>query len=277
VNKISSIEKHLTTEFEKKLFAASVSYLSKLDDPLRLNSFSYSMRELYEHILSRLSPRDQIINCTWFKPENERNDPTRKQQLKYAVQKGLEDDYVENNLNVSIDEFWPSIRKMHNSLSQYTHVDEITFDTSEKDCDNFSNKVLNSLLEILDLISSTRDEILDNLYDDVSEVLIQTCAYRAMGGIDILSNNSYVEDVQIENYEITSIDSEEIYFEGVGTASVSLNYNDGEDGTEISLDFPFKFTCLSSVLDPVAIQLTEGDIEIDISSWSEDEFEDNYE
>jgi hypothetical protein len=40
------IELYLTTEFEKKLFSASVAYLESKDDPLRINSFAYSLREL---------------------------------------------------------------------------------------------------------------------------------------------------------------------------------------------------------------------------------------
>jgi Predicted pPIWI-associating nuclease len=270
MDKILSIEKYLTTEFEQRLFRASVSYLSKLDDPLRFNSFAYSMREIYRHVLARLSPEEQIIKCGWFKPETDNKKSTRKQKLKYAVQGGLDDDYVMDELCIDIDEFWRTISKSQDLLSKYTHVNEDTFDISNESCDEFSDKVLNSLMEIFQLISNTKNDIFLQLQEHIDEELLSNFAYTAMEGIDILSNNSYVEELGIEEYQVLKIDSTNIYLTGEGTVYVSLNYGGNADEVELNTNFPFKLCCSSSVLEPTNIQITEKDISIDISGWYDD-------
>ncbi|MFT5814363.1 MAG: hypothetical protein ACI9VT_002124 [Psychroserpens sp.] len=63
------IESYLTTVFEKKIFSASVAYLENKNDPLRINSFAYSLRELIRNIFERRAPEDHIKNCSWFKGE----------------------------------------------------------------------------------------------------------------------------------------------------------------------------------------------------------------
>lgn len=271
MNKADAIKLYLKTEFEESLFNASIAYLNHVNDPLRFNSFSYSMREIYRHVLARLSPEEEIINCSWFKPETDNGKSTRKQKLKYAVQGGLGDDYVIDELGIDIDEFWKPIGKSQDLLSKYTHINENTFNISSEDCEKNSDEVLCSLLSIFTLISGTREEIYSRIYEHINEELISNFAYTAMEGIDILSNNSYVEDFEIGDYKILDINSMTIYIEAMGIANVSLNYGSGEDETELNTDFPFNLTCSSSVENPDDIELVSDDINIDISNWHEDD------
>ena len=271
MNKADMIKNYLKTEFETSLFNASIAYLDRANDPLRFNSFSYSMREIYRHVLARLSSEEEITDCSWFKPETDNGKSTRKQKLKYAVQGGLDDSYVKEELDIDIDEFWKPIGKSQDLLSKYTHINEKTFNISSEDCKKNSNEVLISLLKIFTLISDTREEIFSRIHDCINEDLISNFAYTAMEGIDILSNNSYVESFEIEDYEILDIDSTTIYIEAVGIANVSLNYGSGEDETELNTDFPFKLTCSSSVEKPEDIELTSDNIDIDISNWNKDD------
>jgi hypothetical protein len=270
MNKTVDIERYLNTEFEQSLFKASVSYLYRLDDPLRFNSFAYSMREIYRHVLARLSPEEEIIECLWFESETDNGKSTRKQKLKYAVQGGLDDIYVMEELSINIDEFWRSIKNSQDLLSKYTHVNENTFNISNEECNKNSDEVLSSLLGIFILISNTKEKIFYQIREHIDEELLSNFAYTAMEGIDILSNNSYIESFEIEDYEILDIDSTTIYITANGTANVSLNYGSGEDEAELNTDFPFKLSCSSPVVNPTEIQLTSENIDVDTSSWSDD-------
>lgn len=270
MNQAASIEHYLDTDFEQSLFKASVAYLSQLDDPLRFNSFAYSMREVYRHVLARFSPEKEITDCSWFESETDNGKSTRKQKLKYAVQGGLDDNYVTEELSINIDEFWKSIKNSQDLLSKYTHVNENTFNISNEECKKNSDEVLNSLLGIFMLISNTKEKIFSQIREHIDEELLSSFAYTAMESIDILSNNSYIESFEIEDYEILDIDSTTIYVTASGSANVSLNYGSGEDEAELNTNFPFKLSCSSPVVNPTEIQLTSENIDVDTSSWSND-------
>jgi len=270
---ILDIEKYLETEFEKALFKASVSYLCSENDPLRFNSFAYSMRELYRHILSRLSPEEEIVKCKWFKiQDSNEGKSTRRQKLIYAIQGGLADKYVKDELGIEIDEFWSGISKSQDLLSKYTHVNENTFNILDEECSKFSSEILSSLGTIFALISEAKAEIVLMLYQHISNELINTFISNTISDIDILSTHTYVEEVDIEECEIIKIDSTNIYFSGHGNVHISLNYGSNKDEpTELQDEFPFDFKFLSPTHKPELIQITPEDISIDTSSWFGDD------
>ncbi len=89
----NKIEKYLKTDFEKSLFGASLNYIkNRQEDPLRFNSFAYSMRELLRHLLDRFAPKENVKKCDqWFSqdPNAREGDVTRKQRLQYSIFGGL--------------------------------------------------------------------------------------------------------------------------------------------------------------------------------------------
>jgi len=265
----NSVEKYLVTGFEKCLFKASVSYLSNSDDPLRFNSFAYSMRELYRHVLSRLSPEDQVINCDWFNIKDSNDGKsTRKQKLMYAIQGGLANAYIIDELGIKVDDFWLKIRDSQELLSKYTHVNEDTFDILSEDCDKFSVQILESLWTIFKSISDTRHEIIHQLHHQISHEMIDIFVSNTMSEIDILSTHSCIDFVDIKEYEITDIDSKKIYFTVSGIVHVTLNYGSSRDEiTELQDEFPFDVNFFSPVNNPKLIHINPEEVLIDTSSW----------
>ena len=274
----SKIENYLKSNFEMSLFRASLKNLTHKDNPLRFNNFSCSMRELYRHVLNRLSPDDQVKKCDWFKPILDENGnpkkPTRRQKIIYSIRGGLNDEYTKDKLKIVIDKLLSEILESYDLLSKYTHVNEATFNISDEEVNEFSSNVLNCLLEIFSLISDTRHVIFSQLHQHVSNELTSTIISETRSEIDILSQDSYIEGVEIYGFEVLGIDSENIYFAGNGNISASLNYGKGDDATEIVDDFDFDFQCFSSVHIPTAILISSESISIDNSDWFEDEDED---
>ena len=78
------IESYLETEFERKLFSASTTYLENDSDPLRINSFAYSLRELIRNVFERRAPEEKVKSCTWFEKETGNGKPSRKQRYIYS-------------------------------------------------------------------------------------------------------------------------------------------------------------------------------------------------
>jgi hypothetical protein len=265
------IEPYLVTDFEKKLFSASVAYLDNEDDPLRINSFAYSLRELIRNVFERRAPEDKVKPCTWFKDETGNGKPSRKQRYIYSIQGGLSHNFVKVELGMDVFKPWRNIKETIDSLSKFTHVNEATFDMSHEECEKLSGEALEIFLSIFNMIEKTRNELRCALAAHIGNELMSTFVTNSMSDIDILSNQSYVEHSEVMGYELIDIDNLELTFRGEGIAHVSQNYGKGDDACEINAEYPFGFTGSSSVAKPYDVTTPPESISIDVSSWFEDE------
>lgn len=261
------IESYLTTDFEKKLFSASVAYLANTDDPLRINSFAYSLRELIRNIFEARAPEEKVTSCSWFKKETDNGKPSRKQRYIYCVQGGLSHKFVKEDLGMDVLEPWKEIKETIDSLSKFTHVNDSTFDITDAECDKLSKEALGILLSIFDMVESTRSELHSELSSHIDTELMSTFISNSMPDIDILSHQSYVEHSEVTDYELVHIDNLELTFRGEGNAHVSQNYGKGDDACEINEEYPFTFTGSSSVTKPYDLSIPPDSISIDTSSW----------
>lgn len=266
---ITEIEDYLGNAFEKKLFLASVNYLSNKADPLRANSFCYSLREVFRHVFDRVAPNANILNCSWFKVETTTGLPSRRQKYIYAVQGGLAPEFVEKELGVDILEPWKQIKDSIDTLSKYTHVGHKTFDIKDEEVDKIASEALDSLLTIFYMTSDTRNELHHSLEGHLDRELMNTFFMNSMSDIDVLSQGSYVEQCSIDNYAISDIDDYQLVFEGDGTVDVSLNYGKRDDACEINENFPFSFEGYSHVDKPFNVSIEADAVTIDTRSWYE--------
>jgi hypothetical protein len=265
------IESYLTTDFEKKLFSASVAYLENKNDPLRINSFACSLRELIRNIFERRAPEVKVKSCSWFKVETDNGKPSRKQRYIYCVQGGLDHKFVKEELGMDVLEPWKEIKGTIGSLSKFTHVNDSTFDITDPECEKLSEEALGILLSIFNMVEDTRSELHNELSSHIDSELMSTFVSNSMADIDILSHSSYVEHSEVTNYELVDIDNRELTFKGEGNAHVSQNYGKGEDACEINEEYPFEFTGSSSVTKPYDLSIPSECISIDVSSWFGDE------
>lgn len=261
------IESYLDTDFEKKLFLASVAYLKNENDPLRLNSFAYSLRELIRNVFEHRAPEEKLKTCTWFKQETDNGKPSRRQRYIYSVQGGLSQNFVKDELGIDVLEPWKEIKKTIDSLSKFTHVTDETFDIPNKECERRSEEALDILLSIFNMIEDIRNALQHELASHIGNELMSTFVSNSMPDIDVLSNQSYVEHSEVTKYELIEIDNLELTFRGEGSAYVSQNYGKGDDACEINEEYPFEFTGSSTVTKPYDLSIPPECISIDVNSW----------
>jgi hypothetical protein len=265
------IESYLTTVFEKKFFSASVAYLENKNDPLRINSFAYSLRELIRNIFERRAPEYNIKSCSWFKVETNNGKPSRKQRYIYCVQGGLDHTFVKEKLRIDVLGPWKEIKETIDSLSKFTHVNDSTFDITDAECENLSKEAFSILLSIFIMVEDTRSELHHELSSHIDSELMSTFVSNSMPDIDILSHSSYIEHSEVTDYKLVDIDNRELIFKGKGNVYVSQNYGEGEDACEINEEYPFEFTGSSNVTNPYNLSIPPECISIDVSSWFGDE------
>lgn len=264
---IKRLRDFLETDFERELFAASVAYIEKTDDPLRFNSFCASIRELSRHIFERLAPDAEVKECTWFTPESSNGSPTRKQRILYAIKGGLSETFVEEELFIDFTDEIKEIIDNINLLSKFTHVSEKTFNIPQEKCLSLSEDVLSSLLSIFQSVEQLRSEVKSSLHNYIDDALQDVFVLEVFSELDILSSQTIPDMSELESFEITNITSKKIIITGDGYINVSLNYGKGEDYTELHDSFPYIFKCYSEVTNPKKIVINRHEVEVDTSSW----------
>ena len=100
--RVKALGLKLGDKFSAVAVDGALRALKDLDNPLRVNFFSTAMRILYEHTMDRLSPRDEVVKTSWFKPETEDGKPTRGQRIKFAIHGGLSEEFVNVNERLTL-------------------------------------------------------------------------------------------------------------------------------------------------------------------------------
>lgn len=272
---------HLDNGFEKQLFLASLKNLSDKGNPVRFNNFAYCMREIIGLILSKYSDDADIKQCKWYeKPDD--TEVTRLQRVIYSICGGMDRNYVkevilaieEDDENI-FDETLKIFSKKFNELNKYTHVrSDNTFNISNDLCEKLSIEVIKLTSDIVSLIDDCRYEIRSHVYEQIHNAVTDESIRTTLEGLDILSTHGYVNYVDINEYEVSSITSKYIVIQGDGKAHCTLEWGSGSDfrngnGSTREEEFPLHFKAHISLDNLNDITIFEGDIDIDNSSWFE--------
>ena len=135
------LKSQLGTDFERDVFDACLLSLQQSNNPLRLNNFATGLRELSRIVLGRLAPDQRVQNCAWYQPATNQNGQTaitRGQRIAYAVQGGLDDSFVRDELGIDIDQMRKTFVKVLDQLSKFTHLGSGTFGVSGLALDNIT-------------------------------------------------------------------------------------------------------------------------------------------
>ncbi|MCC5912457.1 MAG: hypothetical protein JJT76_18725 [Clostridiaceae bacterium] len=115
---IKSISSKLHDGFESKLFETSLKELEDINSPIRINTFSLSLRELIRHILARLAPDEKVLRSKWYENLTDKeHGVTRQQRMLYAIKGGLLDEFIINELNLDLNKVTKKLKKVIDNLS----------------------------------------------------------------------------------------------------------------------------------------------------------------
>ena len=227
---IKNIHSLIETDFERSLADAAFSQLEDNDNKLRLNNFAYSLRELSRHILHRLAPDDMVKSTCWFKPTDKKNPDaiTRSQRMKYAIQRGLSDEFLYAALKLNFEEQINVLKNSIDTLSKYTHINEKSFDCPESEVDKISKEVIEAFTEFAKGINECRSAIVDALEDSINEELVSKLFGEVINDIDWLASHYEIEDYTISSIKLEYFSNDFCEFEVVGSVTARLQY--GSDG-----------------------------------------------
>ncbi|EKT4481573.1 TPA: hypothetical protein U8214_000695 [Pseudomonas putida] len=271
-NRITQLVKD--SDFELKLYEAAVRNLRDTENRLRFNNFAYAMRELSRHFLKRLAPDDQVVKCSWYKNvTGEVGKLARSERASFAVHGGLAEKFVREKLHIDLKSMNKRLKDTIDALSKYTHIEEDVFNLSPADIDRLAAETTETFAEFFETIKRCRDEIASELNEAIGTAAFQEIVMNAVPGMDELSTHQFVDDIYIEDAEVTAIDCKTVYLEVSGTLYVELQYGSGSDirkgeGTTIDDSFPFacKMTCPTSDPSEKSLEL-QGRLEANFDSF----------
>lgn len=262
------IRPHLKGAFEHRLFDAALHSLADQAHPLRFNNFAYSIRELVRHVLARLAPDDLVRRCPWVRPEGQKPEQvTRRQRGSYAIHGGLQPQYVVDTLDIELNEPLQVLVGALNTLSKHTHIEPDTFDLEAAQVTRLSDETLAALAELFATTQACRDAVCRALWDHIGRQLVERTLAETIVDIDILATHHMVEGIDLGEVEICTIDHALVHFRATGTLECELQWGSGDDGATLGESFPFECKLSSPVTAPEQVQIQEGSLRVDTSSW----------
>lgn len=219
------------TTFEKDLLNAVFQNLNDKTNTLRYNNFAYSLRELSRHFLKRLAPDEQVLKCSWYKNEiqNKDNGITRRQRIVYAIQGGLSDAYLRDELNLSFNDKITEILKSISSLSKFTHINKDTFNINGEVLINMVNDTSNKFLSLFKLITACNNSLIKKIEERIAEKIDEHTVNECIEEIDELSTHHNIEFSNIDRMSICMINSSEIKLKIEGYLHVRQQWGSNRD------------------------------------------------
>jgi hypothetical protein len=259
----------LETEFEQKLFVASLRNYASHGNPLRFHNFAFSMRELVLHVLKRKSPVKKIKKVSWYERESENHEVTRRQQLKYCAQSNISDEYLGQDILEHLDERVSEFLDEFRFFNKYTHITEKYFEACPKKFFEDARQVIRIASDSLSQLDDLERIVIDALEEKVHDSVVTTAVGAIPDSLSIIANHVFVDYSEVEEIECTSIDHEYIYVTARGTVHVTQEYGPKDDLCTMNESYPFSLDMKSHVENPDDFQIETEELDVDTSSWYE--------
>lgn len=266
-NRILAFQKYLETDFEKKLFEAAINNLLDIHNPLRFNNFSYAMRELVDHILKRLAPDEYVKKCIWYTPPDSEREVVRSQRIKYAIQKGLSDNFVYQELGINVSAIQRNIKQIIRELNKYTHVSQDTFDVNPVEQLQKLSSFLEAILKMFEIIENIETNIINTIIEHIEKEVIDEILNN-YSKFKEYATHAYWGDYDIGEINLVDINYEELQINVSGTVEPEFQIGSDSDirkgnGMVFTKIIPFACTLVSEITNPYELQIIDFDIQLD--------------
>jgi len=245
---------------------------------IRLNNFSYVLRELLYRILEREAPHKEVSKSPWFKSmiKWDKTKATREQQMQYMMLDKFPNDFVNQILKIDVKAVAEYLNGILNSMNAYTHISPKTTNYSDKDIESKVGNVCALFTDLFGLIRKIQNKIYDGVAKRIDRELLETMYMETFDEVDILSTHSTIEEYSIQDLTIERITDRDLKCDVQGFVTVRLQYGSNydirnDDGYVTDMTFPFNssFTCTLTEEGIENYVIEQDSIDFDTSSFYE--------
>ncbi len=248
--------------------------LADNDNPLRLNFFSTGMRILFEHLMDTLSPEDQVVKTTWFKSERQDGKPTRGQRVLFAIQGGLSETFVRDELKVDLPPLRTRLLTAFAELSKHVHGSENTILRNRSEQDVVAERTVADMGAFLDALRECRDAVLKPISEALDSAAVDALLSDSMLEVDELASHFSVDELYVDDVAVSAIGADKITYRVTGSVEVTLQWGSNSDvergdGAESAQSFPFDCEFQVPLDDPWDLKHAKLSYGVDVSKWHE--------
>jgi hypothetical protein len=260
----------------QKLLTGALRVIQDSGNPVRHHLFCAAFRSLFENLLHDLAPDDNIKQCSWFRVETGYGTVSRRQRAVYATQGGLSDNYVKTVLGFDPRHLHKRVTQAIDDLSKYTHVREESLIEDDGEIAAFVQGSLEALESLFAAIEECRRRVVDALEEHIDLNVVDALVSDTLEEVDILATHYWLDDSQIDEVRVSSIDNEDIRFGVRGQLTVVLQWGSDSDyrndfGARATATFPFDCVLSSPTCEPESLTIDPRSINIDTAAWWEDD------
>jgi hypothetical protein len=272
---VTALEDLAIDQFSRKVIRAASGVLSDHANPLRFNFFCVAMRILFEHATGKLSPDDLVRQCSWFKP-NDTGRPTRAQRVQYAIQGGLTDVFVAENLDVDAASLRKPLILAVDELSKQVHGRESSL-LEDLGAQNAAiENIIDAMGAFLSAYHDCRKAVIDPIRDELDDAAVDALISDTILAVDELASHHSVDEVYIDDIEVHEIGPSTVKYRAVGSVAVTLQWGSNSDvrngnGAELAEQFPIHCDIEIPLDDPWNLDLAATTYEVDTSDWFDHE------
>ena len=271
-DRVRQLGSHDADSFSALVIQGALHALSDKDNPLRFTFFAAAMRILFEHLMDELAPRDDVRACDWFRPETDDARPTRRQRIKFAIQGGLANRIVEEELRFESEPLKSALLSAIDRLSRHVHVreDTVVTDRAEQDC--LALSTVEAMEEFLATAQHCRNAVLAPIADALDRPAVHALVSETIQALDELASHHSIGLIDVGEIEVARLGHQTVTYRVIGSIDVDLQWGSGSDlrrgdGAELSESFPFSCELTLPICQPWDLSLARTECDVDTREW----------
>jgi hypothetical protein len=270
--RVDALKLKTDDEFSGLAIDGALRALADKENPLRLNFFSTGMRILFEHLMNTLAPEDEVVKASWFKPERDDGKPSRGQRVLFAVQGGLSDTFVRDELKVDLPPLRKRLVTAFGELSKHVHGGENTIIRDQVEQDVTIDRIVADMGTFLDALRECREAVLKPIAEALDDAAVDALLSETMLEVDELATHHSVDELYVDSVTVSAIGADTITYRVIGSVEVTLQWGSNSDlrrgdGAESSQSFPFQCEFQLPIDDLWNLDIAELSHGVDTSKW----------
>lgn len=220
---VAALRLKVSDQFSGWAIDGALRALADNDNPLRLNFFSTAMRILFEHVMDTSSPEDEVVKAPWFRPERTDGKPTRWQRVVFAIQGGLSEEFVREELEIDVSPLRKRLLDSVDELSKHVHGRENTIIRDLIEQGTVVSTTVAAMGMFLDALHECREAVLTPIAEALDNAAVESLLSDTLMEVDELAPHYSLDEIYVDNVTVHTIGADWITYQVTGSVDVLSN------------------------------------------------------